>query len=64
MYMGLARQANFNQRNFPIAGFVMNVPDGKASDLITKALSKSLKRKPSDKKEEGATKQTEASLHV
>ena len=31
MYMELARQANFNQGNFPIAGFVLNVLGGKAS---------------------------------
>ena len=50
MYIELARQASLNQGKFPIASFVLSVLGVKASDLITKALTKSLKDKSCDKK--------------
>ena len=60
MYIELARQASLNQGKFPIASFVPSVLGGKASDLITKALTKSLKDKSRNKKEETTTKQPDA----
>ena len=50
LYQELARQANQNQGDFKVPNFILNVLGGKASDLISKALSKSLKEKVPGKK--------------
>lgn len=49
MYQELARQANMNQGKYNLPAFILNVLGGKASNLISKALSKSLKEKVPEK---------------
>ena len=56
MYQDLARQANMNQGQFNIPTFILNVLGGKSSDLISKALTKSLKSKTPEKKEDSPAK--------
>ena len=56
LYQELARQANQNQGDFKVPNFILNVLGGKASDLISKALSKSLKEKVPEKKEDNLSK--------
>lgn len=65
VYEELYRQANYNKDKIDLPSFTLSVLGGKASDLVTKALSKCIKDKPaSDAKKSDPVEPQSPLMHL